>query len=107
MTKMETLSSVKVSISFECGDCECPAKMVEVDGAIDRVFCPSCGTEVDGRRAHDMIDTLRLRHIKQEGSNVMRREVNKRRMGRVPLRNVANEFSDPRWPFVMKIESDR
>ena len=92
--------------SFKCRACEGAAKIVVVDEGVDRVFCPACGASVDGDDARSMHHELRLRYIEQEGSNVMRRDLRKRGMGRAPLRKVDNEFSDPRWPFVMMLDDD-
>ena len=99
-------SSVTKSISFKCRACEGPAKIVYDDGSIQRVFCPACGASVDGaERAGEMYRTLILPNLKEEGRNFFRRMLRKRGMGRVPLRNVDNESSDQRWPFILVARS--
>lgn len=100
----EQSGGVTKRVSFKCRACESAAKIVEVDGSVDRVFCPACGASVDGADARSMYHELSLYYLRQEGSNVIRRELRKRRMSRVPLRKVDNEFSDPQWPFVLMLD---
>ena len=102
----DLLGSTTKHVSFKCRDCEGAAKIVEVDDGIDRVFCPSCGSTVDGEDARSMYHELRLRYVRQESSNVLRRELRKRRVGSVPLRKVGNEFADPRWPFILMLNDN-
>ena len=87
--------------TFQCSNCESAAKIVVGDSGIESVFCPSCGTSVDGETARLMHDELFNQYVIQEGRNIMRREVNKTGIGRVPLTKVDNEFSDSRWPFTL------
>ena len=97
----ERSSSVTKGISFKCRACEGPAKIVYDDGSIQSVFCQACGISVDGENATEMYRTLILPNVLEESRNVIRRDLRKRGMGRVPLRKVGNEFSDPRWPFIL------
>ena len=45
------------------------------------------------------------RHV-QEARNISRKLLRDRGMGRIPLTQVDNEFSDPEWPFTLVIEGD-
>ena len=95
-------------VSFKCGNCESAAKVVtgDEDGRMKSVFCPSCDTSLEGENAGLMYDELIKRYRFQEARNISRRIINKRGVGRVPLTKVDNEFSDPKWPFILKIEAD-
>ena len=78
--------------------------MVQVDGSLERVYCPACGLRVDAPGAvNDILVNLRLRYVKEEGRNVILRQLRKSGMGRVPLRQVGKEFSDSRWPFILVV----
>ena len=102
----ERSSSVTKGISFKCRACEGPAKIVYDDGSIQRVFCPPVALLLMGaERAGEMYRTLILPNLKEEGRNFFRRMLRKRGMGRVPLRKVDNESSDPRWPFILVARS--
>ncbi len=90
--------------SFKCGNCQGPAKIAVSDddvSDVNRVFCPACGAEVTGDNAKLMISELRMKFVKKESLNIVIREMRKRRMGRIPTRKISNEFSDPRWPFIL------
>ena len=90
------------NVSFKCGNCKDPAKVaVGEDGGIESVFCPSCGTTVDAEDAGPMYLELFRQYSIQEARNLSRRAINKTRIGRVPLTKVGNEFTDPRWPFIL------
>ena len=53
-----------------------------------------------------MYDELIKRYRFQEARNISRRYINKGGVGRVPLTKVDNKLSDPKWPFILKIEVD-
>ena len=99
--------SRKYDVSFECLACKDKAQMVEIDGRLDHVYCTPCGVLVDSPDAILMYQTLIERHRLQVGRNISRRIVSKSGMGRVPSSKIDNEFSDSRWPFILKIKDDR
>ena len=102
----EKSSSITVSVTFKCGKCKGAAEMVEVDDALDRVSCLSCGVSVYGDRARLMYTTLLERYRFQKGRDISNRHLRKRGVGHIPLRKVGDEFSDPRWPFILKVDVD-
>ena len=99
------MHEVVKSISFKCRECEGAAKITESDGRIEGVHCPACDVALDGVGARLMYQTLIERLRKEEARDVARSLLDGR-VGRVPRRKVANEFSDPRWPFVMVAKGD-
>ena len=80
--------------------------LMEDDGTISRVFCPSCDNAVDAPDAAVMYETLRKCYVVQQGRNIVRRELRGRGMGNLPVTGVDNEFSDPRWPFIMMLQDE-
>ena len=100
------VSEVRKSISFKCRQCEGTAEIIESDGRIEGVHCPACGVALDGVDARLMVRELQVQYVRQEGSNLNRIRLRKARIGRVPLRKVTNEFSDPRWPFTLIADDD-
>ena len=80
---------------FKCCKCHKTVNIIERDGGIENITCPSCGVFVSGDNATlmhaDLSKDLRL----QESKNLGRRLVNELGMGRVPLGKVDNEFSNP------------
>ena len=102
------MNEVRKSISFKCRSCQSAAKIVERDGRIDRVYCPACGVALDAVDARFMYQTLieRIERLRVEGARNFSRSLIDGRVGRVPRRKVANEFSDTRWPFILVAEDD-
>ena len=96
-----TTHIIRKHISFKCCKCNKTANIIERDGRIESITCPSCGVFVSGNDATlmraDLNEGLRF----QEGKNFSRRLVNKLGMGRVPLGKVDKEFSHPDWPFIL------
>ncbi len=99
------MDEVAKSISFKCRQCESAAKIAVDDGRLERVYCPACGVSLDAIDAGLMYQTLIERVRDEEARNFIHGLVNGR-MGRVPRSNVASDFSDPRWPFVLIAEDD-
>ena len=93
-------------ISFKCSHCQNTAKIVESDGRIETVECLPCGIALNGEDARLMYNELIVKYRNQEGRNIMRREIRKMGMSRVPLTQVDDEFSDTRWPFILVIKGD-
>ena len=98
---MSTTHEFRKHETFKCRICKGKAQMLEVDGRLDSVRCLTCNVSVKAPDARLMYETLRERYVIQEGRNFNRRLMNKRGMGRVPLTKVDNEFSDPKWPFIL------
>ena len=97
----------KVGISFRCGVCEKPAKIVvdDVDMRVELVFCPSCGDLLEGPLAHIMCETFIKRYAEQKARQFPRKSI-RGRFGRLPITDVDNEFTDPTYPFVMVANDD-
>lgn len=99
-------SDFKVAISFKCRKCDGAAKLIHSDAGLERVFCPACGIRVDGDDAVIMHNTFVKDYRNQLARNLSRSEINQRGMGRVPLRKVMDELTNPRRPFIAKFVAD-
>lgn len=96
-------SSRRYEVSFKCRTCQGAAKMLKVDGGLERVDCSTCGISTAGVDAVLMYETLFLRFRTQVAHNVVRRTINKGGVFKAPPSQVSNEFADPRWPFILKV----
>ena len=97
---------VREEVTFKCRACERVAQMLEVNGGLDSVRCLPCNVSVKAPDARLMYESLSEQYRIQVGRNLMRRHVNKGRVGRVPLTKVDNEFSDPKWPFILVLKDE-
>lgn len=95
------------SSSFECQDCHGVAEIVVDDDELRQIRCVPCGHAYNGADARFMYETLIDRFRVEKGRDLMRQEVRKRWKGRIPRTKVADRYSDPRWPFVLKVEIQR
>ena len=80
--------------------------MVEADGALHRVECLTCGIALEGSDAQDMHKHLLNPLREQEGANILRRIADGKGLSGASTIQVGDEVSDPRWPFVLKVEPD-
>ena len=97
---------IRKNISFKCRRCDRTPQVIEINGSTHKIECISCGIHLVGEDFDRMRRELLIEYRDQVGRNFNRRLINERRMGRVPLTKVDNEFSDPHWPFILVIEGD-
>lgn len=99
---------VAASMHFLCGTCKHPAQMTgdEIDGetTLERVACLTCGTALDGDDLETMYLTLVMRYRDQMGSQISGLFLREHGFPNAPVGRIDDEFSDPRWPFVLKVE---
>ena len=99
----DSLYEERLSLKFRCRRCQNFADMIEVDGALGYVRCIPCG--IVEHRGQMMYRSLLLQHQKQTARDLIARQLRAAGSHR-PLGYVVNEFSDPRWPFILVAEHD-
>ena len=99
----DSLYEERLSLKFRCRRCQNLADMIEVDGALGYVRCVPCG--IVEHRGQMMYHALLLQRQKETARNLVTRQLRAAGIRR-PLSHVGNEFSDPRWPFILVVEHD-
>ena len=66
---VENQTVVQVTEAFRCRGCNTRADIIERDGRLDGVACPSCSVRIDGVDAHQMVRDLRLIYAEQKRVN--------------------------------------
>ena len=88
----------EISQTFRCATCGNNAQMSADDltQQLGEVRCEVCDTSVVGAEANRMLTALRDEYVLQ----------NKLFRARLRKTMPASEFTDPRWPFTLKVVAD-